>query len=99
MVAQSDERIGPIEEALKWGQPAYLTTKTRSGTTLRLGVGKQGNAAVFAHCQTSVMSDFQTLTGTDFQFDGNRGLWLSGAKDANDPRLDQLIYSALTYHL
>lgn len=42
--------VGPIEEALRWGQPAYLTPLTKSGSTLRLGVPKAGGFALFAHC-------------------------------------------------
>ena len=29
--------VGPITETLKWGEPAYLTERSRSGTTVRLG--------------------------------------------------------------
>lgn len=36
-VADSLPGIGPIEESLRWGQPAYLTSSTRAGTTVRLG--------------------------------------------------------------
>jgi hypothetical protein len=29
--------IGPLTETLRWGQPSYLTTAPRTGTTIRLG--------------------------------------------------------------
>ena len=35
--AASIEGVGPIEETLKWGQPAYLTSQSKSGSTIRLG--------------------------------------------------------------
>jgi hypothetical protein len=38
--------VGALHETLKWGQPAYLTPETRSGTTLRLGVPKSGGYAI-----------------------------------------------------
>ncbi len=28
--------VGPLEEALKWGEPAYLTSKSKSGSTIRI---------------------------------------------------------------
>ena len=36
-VADSLPGIGPIEESLRWGEPAYLTSSSRAGTTVRLG--------------------------------------------------------------
>ena len=29
--------VGEIEETLKWGEPAYLTHRPKSGSTIRLG--------------------------------------------------------------
>ena len=34
--AKTTGGVGPLEEALKWGQPSYLTSKTRSGSTIRI---------------------------------------------------------------
>jgi hypothetical protein len=31
-------RIGPLAEALRWGQPAYLTPATGTACSLRLGL-------------------------------------------------------------
>jgi hypothetical protein len=35
-VAAQDEHIGGLEETLKWGVPAYLTSVSKSGTTIRI---------------------------------------------------------------
>lgn len=32
--------VGPLTEMLKWGEPAYLTEATVSGSTIRLGLPK-----------------------------------------------------------
>ena len=29
--------VGEIEETLKWGEPAYVTTASKSGSTIRIG--------------------------------------------------------------
>ena len=90
--------VGRVEETLKWGQPAYLTPDSKSGSTLRLGIPKSGGYAIFAHCQTSIISDFAQLFPGEFRFDGNRGA-LFRDDEAPDPRLRLLIRSGLTYHL
>jgi hypothetical protein len=48
-VAAETEGVGPLTETLKWGEPAYLTEASRSGTTIRLGVSKSApdQCAVF----------------------------------------------------
>ncbi|MBT2130175.1 DUF1801 domain-containing protein [Aliiroseovarius lamellibrachiae] len=91
--------VGPITETLKWGQPSYLTEKTKAGSTLRLGCPKSGGFAIFTHCQTSIMSDFQALFPNDFTFDGNRAVVFSAGDDLPLEKLRFLISRALTYHL
>ena len=95
-VAAETPGVGAIEETLKWGQPAYLTSDTKSGTTIRLGVPKTGGSALFTHCQTTVMSDFRTLFPGEFAFDGNRAVLFDAPPDIEKVRL--LIRHALTYH-
>ena len=34
--AKATKGVGRIEEALKWGQPSYLTAETGSGSTIRI---------------------------------------------------------------
>lgn len=33
-VARATEGVGDLTETLKWGEPAYLTEKSKSGTTI-----------------------------------------------------------------
>ncbi len=83
-----------VEEALRWGQPAYLAKK---GTTIRLGLTKAGLPSVFTHCQSSVMGDVQAVVGGGLNWDGNRGLsWSQG--DLPDEVLRLIIQRALSYH-
>ncbi len=91
--------VGALEETLKWGQPAYLTPKTKSGSTIRLGLPKQGGFALYAHCQTTIIPDFRSLFPDEFQYEGNRAVhFKEGTSLPLDP-LRLLIRSALTYHL
>ena len=98
-VAAETDGVGVIEETLKWGQPSYLTTETKSGSTLRLGAPREGGAAIYAHCQTTIISDFKGLFPDAFTFEGNRAVRFSADDDLNPGALSLLIKSALTYHL
>tara|TARA_E500000318_G_scaffold42356_3_gene40511 strand:- start:26 stop:436 length:411 start_codon:yes stop_codon:yes gene_type:complete len=91
--------VGTLEETLKWGQPAYLTPKTRSGSTIRLGLPKQGGFALYTHCQTTLIPDFRSLFPDDFDYEGNRAVhFKEGTSLPLDP-LRLLVRNALTYHL
>ncbi|MGX9351821.1 DUF1801 domain-containing protein [Shimia sp. W99] len=98
-VAAENKGVGRIEEMLKWGQPAYLTPETKSGSTIRLGVPKSGGIAIFAHCQTSIISDFDAVFPGDFTLDGNRAVLLPTDADLPLDALRMLIRSGLIYHL
>lgn len=66
--------IGPLQETLKWGQPAYLTPETGAASTLRLGVPKTGGYAIYTHCQSRLMPEFQALFPADFTYEGTRAI-------------------------
>ncbi|MCC1491099.1 DUF1801 domain-containing protein [Cognatishimia sp. F0-27] len=91
--------IGPVEETLKWGQPAYITPKTRAATTLRLGVPKTADYALFVPCQSRVILDAQALFGDLFRYEGTRGILFDVGQDPDPNALRQVIRSALRYHL
>lgn len=95
----SELPVGAVEESLKWGQPSYATSDTKSGTPIRLAVTKDGDVAVLTHCQTTVMSDFRALAPPDMRFDGNRALHLSPADPIPLGAIAPLIRAALTYRL
>lgn len=97
--AADTEGVGPLEETLKWGQPSYLTSKTKAGSTIRLGLPKTGGYALYTHCQTSLMSDFQTLFPDDFVYEGNRAIHFQPEEELPTDKLRLLIKAALTYHL
>lgn len=97
--AQKHSEVGEIQECLKWGQPSYLTAKSKSGSTIRLGLHKQGGMALFVHCQTTLMSDFLALFPDDFRVDGHRAvLFEKKPTKAEQKKLRVLIRSALLYH-
>ena len=98
-VAEATEGVGALEEKLKWGQPAYLTPESKSGSTIRLGVPKDGGVALYAHCQTTIISDFRGLFPDEFTYEGNRAVRFGDGDDLRPDALSLLIKSALTYHV
>lgn len=97
--ARNDPQIGPIEEALRWGQPAYLTPVTKSGTTLRLGQSRTGTPALFVHCQTSLVSDYKVAFPNRSDTQDKRAMLVPSCADIDPMRHGWLIRRALTYHL
>lgn len=93
--------VGPVEEALKWGQPSYLTPATKSGSTIRIdkAKGRDDAVAVFFHCQTSLVSTFRQLYPDTFTYEGNRALIMDASKALPKTELAHCLALALTYHL
>lgn len=61
-VAQEAD-VGPLEESLKWGQPAWRPTKPRMGSTLRMDwdAGAPGQLALFVDCKTDLAARMRDL--------------------------------------
>ncbi|MEM9074849.1 MAG: DUF1801 domain-containing protein [Myxococcota bacterium] len=95
--AEALDGVGEITEALRWGQPSYLTSKPKSGTTIRLGtVGD--DVALFVHCQTSLIEEFRVTHGSKLRYEGNRALlWKAGARIPKRVT-KECIAAALLYH-
>lgn len=91
--------VGALEETLKWGQPAYLTPATKSGSTIRLGRPKIGGFALYTHCQTTILAEFRSIFPDAFVYEGNRAIHFEDGADLPLATLELLIKRALTYHL
>ncbi len=98
--ARETAGVGAIEEALKWGQPSYLTTETGSGSTIRIdGIKSTPNQyAVYFHCQTNLVETFRELY-PELRYGGNRSILLDAAADPPEAALRHCVALALTYHL
>ena len=99
--AAANEGVGALEEALKWGEPAYLTSQTRSGSTIRIDWKRSTPTeyAIYFHCRTNLVTTFRTLFPDNFTFDGNRSLVFNEDEPVPVKQLSVCIAMALTYHL
>ena len=98
--ARATEGVGEIEETLKWGEPAYLTPVTKSGSTIRIAWKKARptEVAMYFHCQTNLVETFREWFPDDFQFEGNRSLVFQEGEAVPTRKLALCVAAALTYH-
>lgn len=98
--AQASPVIRELEETLKWGQPSYLTSKTKSGTILRIDQVRSSDSqfAVYFSCQTTLMNTFKTIYPDEFNYEGQRAIVFDIEDDINVDALQDCINLILTYH-
>ena len=99
-VAASLPQIGPLKEALRWGEPAYLTSPG-IGSTVRLGWKKQNpdECAIYFICRTNLIDRFRTEFGDSLKFEGDRAIRLKLNAQLPMAALKTCIGMALTYNL
>lgn len=95
------EGVGPLTETLKWGEPAYLTEATRSGSTIRLGWSRSSEreCAVLFNCRTTLVDDFRERFPDVFAYEKNRAILLDAREPLPRAPLSSCLGMALTYHL
>jgi hypothetical protein len=100
-IASSTDGVGELEETLKWGQPSYLTLKSKSGSTIRIHHVKsiEGQYAIYFNCNTNLVSTFRHIYPDTFKFEGNRAIHFNVNDDMPQTELSFCISLALTYHL
>jgi Domain of unknown function (DU1801) len=100
-VAAKTKDVGKLEETLKWGEPAYLTSESKSGSLIRIDVQKSDPSryAMYFHCQTSLVDSFRTLFPDSFRYEKNRVIVFEESERVPVNELRTCISMALTYHL
>ena len=100
-IAKMTEGVGEIEETLKWGEPSYLTSKTKSGSTIRIDWKKSypDQYSMYFNCKTTLVDTFKEMFGDLFNFEGNREMVFHLYDNFHKNELSQCIAMALTYHL
>ena len=98
--AASIEGIGEIEETLKWGEPSYLTPKSKSGSTIRIASkeSQKEQYSIFFKCTANLIPAFKEKFPQQFKFGGNRSIDFNLNDDVPIKELKQCIALALTYH-
>ncbi|WP_426423377.1 DUF1801 domain-containing protein [Bradyrhizobium genosp. A] len=98
--AAAHDNVGRLTETLKWGEPAYLTDETGSGSTIRLGRLKDSeHAAILFNCKTTLVDTFRERFPDQFEYRQTRALLLPVAGKLPKQELPVCLSLALTYHL
>ena len=99
--AAATPAVGELEETLKWGEPAYLTSRSKSGSTIRIDWKKAspGEYAMYFNCQTTLVETFRSLFPGEFEFQGNRAIVFNESQSVPMDALAFCVGAALTYHL
>lgn len=100
-VAENTPGVGALEETVRWGDPAYLTTQTKSGSLLRMNRlrNQQNTYALYFHCQTDLVERFKLIFPNDFRYEKNRAILFSEDDSLSTKALSHCIAEALTYRI
>jgi hypothetical protein len=94
------ESVGEIEETLKWGEPSYLTPKSKSGSTIRIAwkEAKKEQYSIFFKCTADLVPAMKERFPDRFTFGGKRSIDFKLNQKVPKKELRQCIALALTYH-
>jgi hypothetical protein len=97
--AEKTDGVGELEETLKWGEPSYLTSKTKSGSTIRINWKESlgDNYAIYFKCTTNLVPTFKDLY-PEFTYEKNRAIHFRLNEEIPVKKLCHCIELALTYH-
>ena len=95
------EGVGKLEETLKWGEPSYVTSETKSGSTVRIDwKPRQPDAyAMYFICSTNLVSTFREIYSDQLVFEGNRSIVFKLEEEIHMDAVSHCVAMALTYHL
>jgi hypothetical protein len=91
--------VGPLTETLKWGEPAFMTEATKSGTTIRMAWKPKAPDVLqmLIGCQTSLVDTWRDRF-PELRYAGNRAVLLALDAPLPEDAVRSCIALALTYH-
>ena len=95
--ASQSEGVGPLEEALKWGEPSYVA---KNGSTIRMDwkSSKPDQYALYFNCKTKLVDTFKELYGDKLKLEGNRAIVFDIHDEIPVNEVKYCIFLSLTYH-
>ena len=99
-VAAGTEGVGELQETLKWGEPAYVTAQSKSGSTIRMDwkAKTPGQYAVYFNCNTGLVDTFKAMFPEDFRYEGRRAIVFELDERISKDALAVCIAASLTHH-
>jgi hypothetical protein len=98
--AGETEGVGAIKEALRWGEPSYLTTESNSGSTIRIGpvASDEQRYAVYFNCHTTLVETFRQTYPDLFSYSGTRAITFRIGEPVQSEALKHCLALALCHH-
>ncbi len=98
--AAQTQGVGALEETVRWGQPSYLASASKSGSMIRIDRYRKDDTrcALYFLCQTTLVDSFKEMFGNALTYEGTRAVIVNVADEINTPLLSQCIELALTYN-
>jgi hypothetical protein len=97
-VADGIPEAGGLREYTAWGEPALRPVNNKIGSSIRLGVQRDGVPAMFVHCGTPLVSEFRAAA-SHLSYEGKRAVLLAEDVPFPEADLERLIELAFTLHL
>ena len=96
----ASEDIGPLDESLKWGQPAWRPKRQRVGSTLRVDWSPAfpDRLMAFVDCKTDLAAQMDTRFPGQFANDGRRALGFDLGAALDQDAIWTLAHLTLSYH-
>ena len=91
---------GPLEESLKWGQPAWRPRRPRTGSTLRMGwdAAAPDELALFVDCKTDLAARMREVYPALTSNDGRRRIGVSLSTPLPEQAIAHLAEMTFSYH-
>ena len=95
--AREIESVTHLEEALKWGEPSYLT---KHDSTIRMDWKPRSPDvyAMYFQCTTRLVETFRRMFKNTLEFDGKRAIVFKLENEFPREPIKHCIKAALTYH-
>lgn len=95
--AEETEGLSVLEEALKWGEPSFVT---KNGSTLRIDwkEKKPDQYAMYFQCTSRLIDTFRLVFDQKFQYEGKRAIVFQLNQKIPELELKRCIKAALRYH-
>jgi hypothetical protein len=100
-VARLTSGVGELQETLKWGEPAYVTAQSKSGSTVRIDwkAKNPDQYAIYFNCNTGLVDQFKTMFPDGFKFEGRRAIVFALSDAVPKDALEICVAASLTHHL
>lgn len=92
--------LGPLDESLKWGQPAWRPRRPRTGSTLRMtwSATSTDTLAFFVDCKTDLAARMRDVYPDLTRNDGRRQLGVDLTAPLPEQAIAHLAQMTFTYH-